>query len=185
MKIIQTKIPGVIIFEPQVFGDQRGFFCETFRQQHMDNAGIQHTFLQDNHSRSHKGVLRGLHAQIQHPQGKLVRVSRGEVYDVAVDIRQGSPTWGQWVGIYLNDQTHKQLYIPPGLLHGFCVISDTADFQYKCTDYFYPDDGLHVQWNDPQIGINWPIDQPELSQKDQQGKSLNQLTTAELHPYQT
>ena len=167
MNIIETAIPGVLILEPKVFGDVRGFFVETFRGQWLPD--LKTGFVQDNQSRSRKGTLRGLHYQLQQPQGKLVRCSRGTVFDVAVDVRRGSPHFGKWVGAVLDDVTHRQMYIPPGLAHGFCVVSDEADFIYKCTDYYHPQSEGGVLWNDPDIGIAWPElgVQPLLSDKDQ------------------
>lgn len=156
MKITQTHLPGVLIFEPKVFGDERGFFVETFRQEWLARAEIQAMFVQDNHSRSRKGVLRGLHYQLERPQGKLVRVSRGSVFDVAVDVRRGSPHFGQWAGVVLDDVGHRQFYVPPGFAHGFCVLSDTADFHYKCTDYYHPQSEAGILWNDPAVGVQWP-----------------------------
>jgi dTDP-4-dehydrorhamnose 3,5-epimerase len=166
MKVIETKIAGVLIIEPKVFGDSRGFFLETFHADRYAEYGIESNFVQDNYSRSSKGVLRGLHCQKNYPQGKLVSVTSGVVFDVAVDIRQDSSTFGQWVGITLSADDHKQFYIPPGLAHGFCVLSDTADFQYKCTDYYHPEDEASIRWNDPDIGIEWNISEPILSEKD-------------------
>lgn len=166
MNVIETSLPGVLLIEPKVFGDRRGFFMETFQAERYRQAGIELDFVQDNLSRSTQGVLRGLHYQLNHPQGKLVSVISGEVFDVAVDIRQGSPTFGQWYGAVLNDENHRQLYVPPNFAHGFCVLSDTVDFQYKCTDYYHPEDEIGVIWNDPAIGIDWPIDDPMLSDKD-------------------
>jgi len=166
MKVIETKIPGVLIIEPKVFGDSRGFFLETFHADRYAEYGIESNFVQDNYSRSSKGVLRGLHCQKNYPQGKLVSVTSGVVFDVAVDIRQDSSTFGQWVGITLSADDHKQFYIPPGLAHGFCVLSDTADFQYKCTDYYHPEDEISIRWNDPDIAIEWNISEPILSDKD-------------------
>ena len=176
MKVIPTAIPDVLIIEPKVFGDARGFFYESFNQQAFNEAtGTNHQFVQDNHSRSAKGVLRGLHYQIQQPQGKLVRVVRGAVFDVAVDIRKSSPTFGQWVGIELSEDNQKQFWVPPGFAHGFVVISDTADFLYKTTDYYAPQHERCIAWNDPEIGIEWPlqkynIETPSLSEKDKQGR---------------
>ncbi len=175
MKVIETQLPGVLIFEPKVFGDQRGFFTETFQQQRYSEAGIDLPFVQDNHSRSARGVLRGLHFQRTRPQGKLVRVSRGAVYDVAVDINPKSPTCGQYVGVELNDENHRQLWVPPGYAHGFCVLSDVADFIYKCTDYYFPDDEGGLLWNDADVQIPWPIENPQLSSKDQLNPTLSQL----------
>ncbi len=166
MKVTKTKIAGVLMIEPKVFGDSRGFFLETFHADRYAEYGIESNFVQDNYSRSTKGVLRGLHFQKNYPQGKLVSVTSGIVFDVAVDIRQESSTFGQWVGITLSADDHKQFYIPPGLAHGFCVLSDTADFQYKCTDYYHPEDEASIRWNDPDIGIEWNISEPILSEKD-------------------
>lgn len=165
MKVIETALPGVLIIEPKVFGDSRGFFQETFRADAYRTLGLP-PFVQDNHSRSAKGVLRGLHSQRLRPQGKLVRVSRGAVYDVAVDINPQSPTFGLHVGVELNDSNHRQFYIPPGYAHGFCVLSEDADFLYKCTEYYQPGDEIGVLWNDPAINIAWPCAAPQLSDKD-------------------
>lgn len=175
MKVLETVLPGVLIIEPKVFGDARGFFLESYQAERYRQLGIQHTFVQDNHSRSARGVLRGLHFQRSRPQGKLVSVSRGSVYDVAVDINPASPTCGQFVAVELNDENHRQLWIPPGYAHGFCVLSDIADFQYKCTDYYIPEDEGGLLWNDPQVNIPWPIEQPLLSAKDQRNPTLAQL----------
>lgn len=167
MKVVETHLPGVLIIEPQVHGDERGFFVETFQAERFARqTGVTMPFVQDNHSRSRRGVLRGLHAQGRHPQGKLVRTARGEVFDVAVDIDPGSSTCGQWFGVTLSDSNHKQLWIPPGYAHGFLVLSELADFEYKCTDYYRPDDEVGVIWNDSDIGIEWPLDDPVLSAKD-------------------
>ena len=166
MKVIETKIAGVLIIEPKVFGDSRGFFLESFHADRYTEYGIESNFVQDNYSRSTKGVLRGLHYQKNYPQGKLVSVTSGIVFDVAVDIRQDSSTFGQWVGITLSADDHKQFYIPPGLAHGFCVLSETADFQYKCTEYYHPEDEASIRWNDPDIAIEWNISEPILSEKD-------------------
>lgn len=167
MNTIETRLPGVRIIEPKVHGDARGFFIETFRaERYAREAGITLPFVQDNHSRSRRGVLRGLHAQEPHAQGKLVRVSSGAVFDVAVDINPRSPTFGLWVGVELSDTNHRQLWIPPGYAHGFQVISETADFEYKCTDYYHPEGEIGVIWNDPDLRIEWPIREPSLSPKD-------------------
>lgn len=178
MKIIETNLPGVILFEPKVFGDARGFFVETLREEWLKQAGLTRPFVQDNQSRSRKGVLRGLHYQLQQPQGKLVRCARGQVFDVAVDVRCGSPNFGQWTGHLLDDVTHRQMYIPPGFAHGFCVISDEADFVYRCTDYYHPASEAGILWNDPAIGIKWPALSAAwlLSDKDQKLPPLNQQT---------
>lgn len=175
MNVIETALAGVLIIEPKVFGDQRGFFLEGFQTERYRDAGITLPFVQDNHSRSQHGVLRGLHFQRTRPQGKLVSVSRGSVYDVAVDINPESPTCGQFVGIELNDENHRQLWIPPGYAHGFCVLSETADFHYKCTDLYYPEDEGGLIWNDPEVNIPWPVDAPKLSAKDQCNPTLRQL----------
>ena len=176
MKITRTKINGCLVIEPKVFGDERGFFLETFQAgRYREKAGIDLPFVQDNHSRSTKGVLRGLHFQKTKPQGKLVRVVRGEVFDVAVDIRKGSPTYGKWEGVWLSEENKKQFWLPPGLAHGFVVTSETADFEYKCTDYYDPTDEGCLIWNDPDVGIDWPIEDPVLSEKDQQGSLLKDL----------
>lgn len=176
MKIIDTEIADVKIIQPKVFGDTRGFFLETFekkRYQKMLNINLD--FVQDNHSRSQKSVLRGLHFQKENPQGKLVRVVRGEVFDVAVDIRKTSLTYGKWVGVNLSEDNKTQFWIPPGLAHGFLVLSDVADFEYKCTDYYNPNDEGCLLWNDPTVNINWPISIPLLSEKDKLGKLLGDL----------
>ena len=174
MKITPTDIPDVLIIEPEVFGDERGFFFESFNQAQFEAAiGRKVNFVQDNHSRSVKNVLRGLHYQIQQPQGKLVRVVQGEVFDVAVDIRKSSPTFGQWVGEILSANNKRQLWVPEGFAHGFVVLSDTAEFLYKTTDYYAPQYERNMAWDDPSIGIQWPIQgQPALSAKDQQAKLL-------------
>ncbi|NJO18220.1 MAG: dTDP-4-dehydrorhamnose 3,5-epimerase [Thioploca sp.] len=175
MKVISTTLPGVILIEPKVFGDARGFFLETFHAERYVQAGIPGTFVQDNHSHSAKGVLRGLHFQKQYPQGKLVYVTSGMVFDVAVDIRPHSPTRGKWFGITLTAEKHQQFYIPPGFAHGFCVLSEQADFHYKCTDYYHPEDEGCIRWNDPEINIQWPINNPILSTKDANAKYLKDL----------
>jgi dTDP-4-dehydrorhamnose 3,5-epimerase len=183
MNVTRTAIPDVLIIEPKVFGDARGFFFESFNERAFrDAAGLDLRFVQDNHSRSAKGVLRGLHYQLQQPQGKLVRVVRGAVFDVAVDIRRSSPTFGKWVGTELSEENHRQLWVPPGFAHGFLVLSDSADFLYKTTDYYAPQHERCIAWNDPSLGVAWPlaqagIAQPALSAKDQAGKSLG---TADL-----
>lgn len=177
MKIIDTSIPEVKIIEPKVFGDERGFFLETFQaKKYQSIIGENLTFVQDNHSRSGKGVLRGLHFQITKPQGKLVRVVTGEVFDVAVDIRKGSASFGQWVGVLLSSDNKKQFWVPPGFAHGFVVLSDTADFEYKCTDFYDPTDEGAIKWNDPDIAIDWPFDfAPSLSAKDELAGFLKDL----------
>lgn len=174
MKSISTAIADVFILEPKVFGDTRGFFFESFNTRAFAEAtGMDVQFVQDNHSRSAKGVLRGLHYQILHPQGKLVRVVRGSVFDVAVDIRKASPTFGKWVGVELTEDNHRQLWVPPGLAHGFLVTSESADFLYKTTDYYAPEHERCLAWNDPDIAIEWPLEgEPQLSAKDKLGKLL-------------
>ena len=176
MKFVETPLKDVYVVEPKVFGDERGFFLETFQaERYAELAGITLPFVQDNHSRSSSAVLRGLHYQITKPQGKLVRVVRGEVYDVAVDIRHGSPTFGQWEGIILSEENKRQFWVPPGFAHGFLVLSDTADFEYKCTDYYDPSDEGSILWNDPDLNIPWPIDNPKLSEKDAGAQKLVDL----------
>jgi dTDP-4-dehydrorhamnose 3,5-epimerase len=174
MKIIDTKIPDVKILEPQVFGDERGFFMETFRDEWFKQYVADRTFVQENHSKSVKGVLRGLHYQTENTQGKLVRVTKGEVFDVAVDIRKNSSTFGQWVGEILSEANKRQLWVPEGFAHGFYVVSDEAEFVYKCTDYYNPKAEHSLIWNDETVGIEWPLaGEPSLSGKDLAGKILN------------
>ncbi len=183
MKTVETNLPGVLIIEPTVFGDARGFFLETFHKQRYAAYGIPgegSEFVQDNHSRSRKGVLRGLHFQLNDPQGKLVSVGTGAVFDVAVDVNPDSPTYGQWVGVELNENNHRQLWIPPGYAHGFCVLSDVADFQYKCTALYNPASDAGVAWNDPDLAIDWPIDTPLLSDKDKALPTLQQASRERL-----
>jgi dTDP-4-dehydrorhamnose 3,5-epimerase len=175
MKATPMAIPDVMVIEPKVFGDARGFFFESFNQRTFNEAtGLDVSFVQDNHSRSAKGVLRGLHYQVKQPQGKLVRVVRGAVFDVAVDIRKNSPTFGKWAGAELSEDNHKQLWVPAGFAHGFLVLSESADFLYKTTDYYAPEHERCIAWDDPDIGVAWPDVgmNPVLSMKDQQGKSL-------------
>jgi len=176
VNVIKTRLQDCVIIEPEVFGDERGFFLETFQADRYSNlAGITSPFLQDNHSRSSKGVLRGLHYQKTKPQGKLVRVVKGEVYDVAVDIRKDSLTFGQWEGVILSDENKKQFWVPPGFAHGFLVLSDIADFEYKCTEYYEPSDEGSILWNDPDLDIIWPIDNPNLSIKDANAQTFTNL----------
>ena len=180
MKATRLSIPEVVLIEPKVFGDARGFFFESFNQKAFNEAtGTNHAFVQDNHSRSSRGVLRGLHYQIQQPQGKLVRVARGAVFDVAVDIRRSSPTFGQWVGVELSEDNQHQLWVPPGFAHGFVVLSESADFLYKTTDYYAPQHERSIAWHDPSIGISWPAlaqgQQPLLSAKDSAAPLLASL----------
>ncbi|MGR5261065.1 dTDP-4-dehydrorhamnose 3,5-epimerase [Vibrio astriarenae] len=178
MKVIETSIPDVKIIEPSVFGDERGFFMETWSQRRFEEevTGKPTLFVQDNHSKSTKGILRGLHYQIENTQGKLVRVVTGEVFDVAVDIRKGSPTFGHWVGAYLSAENKRQLWIPEGFAHGFYVTSEQAEFVYKCTDYYDPSSEVSLCWDDPQIAIEWPNQQaPLLSEKDKRGISFSEV----------
>lgn len=176
-KKISTPIEGLYIIEPRVFPDKRGFFMESYNKREFEAIGLTMEFVQDNHSKSTKGVLRGLHFQDKHPQGKLVRVIRGEVFDVAVDIRRGSPTFGKWYGIILSEDNKRMFYIPEGFAHGFLVLSDEADFLYKCTDYYHPDEDNGIIWNDPDIGIDWPLNgmEPILSEKDKKRKRINEV----------
>jgi dTDP-4-dehydrorhamnose 3,5-epimerase len=177
MIITETSIPDVKLIEPKVFGDERGFFMETWNERAFREAGIDATFVQDNHSRSVKNTLRGLHYQIKQPQGKLLRVTRGEVFDVAVDLRTNSPTFGQWVGEYLSEDNNRTLWVPPGFAHGLLVTSDTADFQYKCTDIYSPEHERSIRWNDPTLKVNWEVANPGdllLSGKDKGAQSLEQ-----------
>lgn len=183
MKKIETDLQGVWIIEPKVFGDQRGFFYETWQQQRYADIGIKGTFVQDNVSFSRKGVLRGLHYQQPHSQGKLVTVLQGEVFDVAVDIRVGSPQFGQWTGVVLSGENHRQLWIPEGFAHGFCVLSETAYFSYKCTDEYAPDCEGGILWNDPDIGIKWPLEDVVLSDKDQIYPCLKEVSFEKLPKY--
>ena len=181
LTVIRTAIPDVLILEPTVFGDARGFFFESFNARDFEHAtGLQRTFLQDNHSLSSKGVLRGLHYQIEHAQGKLVRVSQGEVFDVAVDLRRSSPTFGRSVGVALSAENKRQLWVPEGFAHGFLVVSDVAQFLYKTTDYWYPEYERSLLWNDPALGIEWPVDgAPRLAAKDASGSHLANAETFE------
>ena len=175
---VKTKIRDLYIIEPKVFGDNRGYFMESYNKKDFFDAGLTMEFVQDNESKSKKGVLRGLHFQTKHTQGKLVRVTEGAVYDVAVDLRKGSPTYGQWEGILLTSENKKQFYVPEGFAHGFLVLSDTAVFNYKCTDFYAPEYDGGVLWNDPDIGIEWPLDGIEeilLSEKDNNQKTLKEL----------
>lgn len=174
MKVIHTALPDVLVIEPKVFGDERGFFYESFNEQKFQAlTGLQVDFVQDNHSLSAKNVLRGMHYQIRQAQGKLVRVIAGEVYDVAVDLRKGSAQFGKWVGATLSAENHRQMWIPPGFAHGFLVMSDKAEFLYKTTDYWAPEHERCLMWNDPDVGIDWPLmEAPILSAKDQLGKSI-------------
>jgi dTDP-4-dehydrorhamnose 3,5-epimerase len=173
MKVEQTAIPGVLIIEPQVFGDERGFFLESFNEGTMANIGLTHRFVQDNHSRSRRNVLRGMHYQISNPQGKLVRVVAGEVFDVAVDIRRSSPTFGKWVGVHLSEENKRMLWLPTGFAHGFLVLSESADFLYKTTSFYAPEYERTILWNDKDLGIRWPLAGEVLvSAKDRLGVPL-------------
>ena len=176
-----TALPEVLVLEPKVFGDDRGFFYESFNQRDFAAAtGLDVQFVQDNHSRSERGVLRGMHYQIKNPQGKLVRVSHGEVFDVAVDMRRGSPRFGQWVGITLSADNKRQLWVPPGFAHGFLVTSDSAEFLYKTTDYWFPEHECSLLWSDAEVGIQWPVEgAPKLAAKDRSGKALAEALTFE------
>lgn len=180
MNINHTSLPGVLLLEPKVFGDARGFFFESWNKERFEVAGIPLDFVQDNVSFSRQGILRGLHFQNPVSQGKLVQVLQGAVYDVAVDIRHGSPTFGQWYGVTLSAENHLQLYVPEGFAHGFCVVSETALFTYKCTDFYTPEHEYSLAWNDPDLGIDWPITEPSLSGKDQVGKRLGEFTPEQL-----
>ncbi len=174
MNVIKTALNEVLILEPTIFGDERGFFQESYNKKAFDKAIGTHTnFVQDNHSRSKKNILRGLHYQIKQPQGKLVRVVQGSVFDVAVDLRKSSATFAQWVGVELSDENHRQLWVPPGFAHGFLVLSEQADFVYKTTDYYAPEHECSICWNDSTIGINWPECTPILSSKDEQAVTLS------------
>ena len=175
MNVIKTKLPGVIVIEPDVYKDDRGFFLETWNQKRYEDAGIRVLFVQDNVSFSQKGILRGLHFQNPHSQGKLVQVLSGEVLDIAVDIRVGSPTFGQWIGELLSGENHKQMYIPGGFAHGYCVTSETALFSYKCTDFYNPATEHGIFWNDPDLDIDWPVEEPLLSPKDAGYSGLKDL----------
>jgi dTDP-4-dehydrorhamnose 3,5-epimerase len=180
MKFVATELPGVVIVEPRVFGDARGFFMETWEQRKFAQAGIDATFVQDNHSASARHVLRGLHYQVRQAQGKLVRVVAGEVFDVAVDLRRSSPAFGRWVGVRLSAENRRMLWIPPGFAHGFLVLSERAEFVYKCTDFYAPDHERSLLWNDPALGIEWPLPTgvtPELSGKDSAGRTLGSAET--------
>lgn len=180
MNVIETKLPGVVIIEPKVFGDHRGFFMESYSHQRYTEAGIEESFVQDNISYSSKGVLRGLHFQNPNAQGKLVHVLQGEVFDVAVDIRRGSPTFGQWAGVVLSGENKKQFYVPPDFAHGFVVTSETALFAYKCTAYYSPNTEGSLRWDDPAVGIEWPIDSPTLAAKDADAPLLKDIPKSKL-----
>jgi dTDP-4-dehydrorhamnose 3,5-epimerase len=173
VRVAPAAIPGIVIIEPEVYRDPRGFFLETYHAEKYRAAGISGAFVQDNHSRSLKGTLRGLHLQLQRPQGKLVRVIEGEIYDVAVDVRRGSPTFGKWMGVTLSAENFRQCYLPPGFAHGFAVVSAVAQVEYKCTALYDPNSELGIAWNDPAIGIDWPISDPLLSERDTRHLTLS------------
>jgi dTDP-4-dehydrorhamnose 3,5-epimerase len=175
VKFTETSLPGVVLIEPAVHRDERGFFLESYHVLKYAEGGIDATFVQDNHSLSQLGTLRGLHSQLARPQGKLVRVIHGEVFDVAVDIRRGSPHFGAWVGVRLSADDFTQLYIPPGFAHGFCVTSEVAEFEYKCTDFYDPGGEIAIAWNDPDIGVEWPIADPTLSERDASAPRLAEI----------
>lgn len=178
-----TSLPGVLVLEPVVFRDDRGFFLETHHQKKYREGGIDRAFVQDNRSHSIKDVLRGLHYQLSCPQGKLVYAVTGEIFDVAVDVRRGSPTFGKWEGIYLSSSNNRQIFIPEGFAHGFCVLSETADVLYKCTDFYNPDDEFGILWSDPAIGVKWPVEKPVLSSKDSQYPKLSEVAADFLPRY--
>ena len=178
MKVIESKLDGCVIIEPEVLGDDRGFFVETYQaKKYADLAGITLPFVQDNHSHSSTGVLRGMHFQRSRPQGKLVRVARGSVYDVAIDIRKGSDTFGQWEGVTLSSENQKQFWVPPGFAHGFLVLEDSTDLVYKCTDYYDPEDQVAINWEDPAIGIKWPIMPTNVNERDEKAPYLEDIQT--------
>jgi len=183
MKFVETTLPGCVVIEPQVFGDSRGFFYESYNEAKYREAGIDRRFVQSNVSRSARGVLRGLHYQYPHPQGKLVSVLEGEVYDVAVDIRHGSPTFGQWASVMLTAENHRHFWIPEGFAHGFCVVSDYATFSYQCTDLYDAKADGNVRWDDPAIGIDWPVSDPLLSEKDSKAPLLADVPADRLPEY--
>ena len=175
MKVTPTSLPGVLVIEPKVFEDARGFFLETFSASRYDEAGVPGTFVQDNHSRSLKGTVRGLHLQVEKPQAKLMRAVSGSMLDVAVDVRVGSPTFGQWTSALLSGDNFRQLFVPEGFAHGFAVLSDVVDVEYKCTAYYDPQDEITVAWNDPAIGVEWPVGEPTLSSRDRMARPLAEL----------
>lgn len=180
MNIITTSLDGVLIIEPKVFADNRGFFMETYHQGRYNDSGVNRIFVQDNLSFSVKGTLRGLHFQVRHPQAKLVQAITGEIFDVAVDIRHGSPTFGKWVGVRLSEQNKRQLFISEGFAHGFCVLSETALFSYKCSDFYAPGDESGILWSDPEIAIDWPVEKPIISDKDKIYQHLSEYLPEQL-----
>jgi len=175
LKFVSTEIEGVTLIEPDVHRDERGFFLETYHQARYHEAGLDAVFVQDNHSKSARGILRGLHMQVEHPQTKLVRAISGCIWDVAVDVRTNSSTFGRYVGVELSAENHKQLYIPSGMLHGFVVLSEEAEIEYKCSDFYHPSSEVSVLWNDPEVAIQWPIDTPTLSEKDAKALPLSDI----------
>jgi dTDP-4-dehydrorhamnose 3,5-epimerase len=183
MQVTKTILEGVIAIEPKVFGDARGYFLETWHRERYGNAGVARDFVQDNLSRSQRGILRGLHLQFPYPQGKLVQVFEGEVFDVAVDMRVGSPTFTRWVGQFLSGENKRQLYIPEGFAHGFCVLSEHALLGYKCTEIYHPETEISIAWNDPALDINWPVEKPVLSAKDQAGLRVADVPEDRLPRY--
>jgi len=183
VKYTKTPLPGVLLVEPDVYKDDRGFFLETYHQNKYSAEGIAKSFVQDNRSNSTKNVLRGLHYQLRNPQAKLVYIITGEIFDVAVDIRRGSPTFGKWEGVYLSSENNCQIFIPEGFAHGFCVLSETADVLYKCSDFYHPDDEFGILWSDPAIGIEWPVAEPILSPKDSKYPQLKEITDSMLPSY--
>jgi dTDP-4-dehydrorhamnose 3,5-epimerase len=185
MNVVKTAIPGVTIFEPKVFGDERGFFMEAYNKERYHEAGLKEVFVQDNLSKSQKSVLRGLHIQNPFGQGKLVSVILGAVLDVAVDVRKGSPHFGEHVAVELSENNRRQFYVPPGFAHGFLVLSESALFSYKCTELYRPENEFCIKWDDPQIGINWPTNTPIVSDKDQAGKTLAHLDSSLLPDYES
>ena len=184
VKVLKTSLPGVLIIEPSVFEDSRGFFMETYHQKRYGQIGLDCMFVQDNLSHSILGILRGLHYQLKHPQSKLVQVIKGAIFDVAVDIRQGSPSLGQWTGVHISDENRRQIFVPKGFAHGFCILSETADVIYKCTDFYAPDDERGILWSDPDIGIEWPISDPLLSEKDSHYPCLSDVPPDRLPVYE-
>jgi dTDP-4-dehydrorhamnose 3,5-epimerase len=182
VRFVATELPGVVLVEPTVHRDKRGFFLETYHRDKYAAGGIDAVFVQDNHSRSTRGILRGLHAQGRRPQGKLVRAVEGAIFDVAVDIRRGSPTFARWVGVELSAESFHQLWVPPGFAHGFCVLSESAQVEYKCTEVYLPDDELAIAWDDPEIGIDWPVAEPILSPKDAAAPRLAEVELLPRYP---
>lgn len=186
MRLVETALPEVVVLEPRVHEDERGFFMESYNERTLAALGIRHRFVQDNHSRSRRGVLRGLHFQLHRPQAKLVRATRGRVFDVAVDIRVGSPRFGRWAGAELSEDNRRMLFAPEGFAHGFLVVSEIAEFQYKCSDFYDPEDEAGVAWNDPAVGIEWPLDdlEPILSERDRRWATLGSIDHGSLPRYQ-